>query len=646
MKIDRARGWALVLNFAFFGWVFAYLALAAAPTWLFVDLHAEKAGLTRLFVKHDGIWDIARSAVYPVEAGTSRLAFRTSALGGNEEIRFDPGDSGRYELLRLRWHAGFLDHESSLSDVKALSGSVTSTGNRVIAQTDGPPLQLSLPQLPATTRQLATLSVFAPALLIFGLLSWLAYRGRAGPIAIATTYVVVIALVYAYFCLHLGAQLPVFDDWRYVLPGPLSLIEGHWSWMLATGNDTFFLTGQIIDYLCLALFNVDFMPIRWVALGLLVLNVWWVRRTVIAISDGHRIWAAIAIMLCVWSFVGGRLWGGTSMAYHQALPTLFSSLILLHLVGPTGNLRRHYRYILLLGAAVASGLAYISGGMMVIAMGLSALFVGLAGRNSEGFLALRNSGIALLVAGITLMAFQLAMVGHYQGSLVEHNHAAASVYPNDRRFWWSAIAQFGMALGYSGQSPWINAGLALIAIVPGAIIAVGVIVRWHNGQSIERPGLVLAIIYATVAATIYAAVVAFGRAGFIDAGAPAADVIAVAKARLLFWPISALLPFLFLGWVEATRNWGHRRLIPALMAIVFLVPKSTWPLDMVLNLDPMAAKSINGAYCIAEKLEAEEPSVVCPDASGNNAELAPGLQIMMRDDAKLIRDIRRIGSRE
>lgn len=453
MKIDKARGWALALNFAFFGWVLVYLALAAAPTWLFVGIHSEKAGLARLFVKHEGIWDIARSAVYPVEAGTSRLAFRVSALGGDEEIRFDPGDASRYELVRLRWHAGFLDRESPLADVKAMSGLVKMADNKLVAQTDGPPLQLSLPQLPAATRQLAMLSVFAPALVIFGLLSWLTYRGRAGPIAVATTYVVVIALVYAYFCLHMGAQIPVFDDWRYVLPGPLSLIDGHWSWMLATGNDTFFLTGQIIDYICLALFNVDFMPIRWVALGLLVLNVWWVRRTVIAVSDGQRIFAAIAIMLCVWSFVGGRLWGGTSMAYHQALPTLFSSLILLHLVGPTGSLRQRYRYTLLIGAAIASGLAYISGGMMVIAMALSALFVGIAGREGEGFRALRNTGIVLLIAGIALMAFQLGMVGHYQGSLVEHNHAAASVYPNDRRFWLSAIAQFGMAMGYSGQSP-------------------------------------------------------------------------------------------------------------------------------------------------------------------------------------------------
>lgn len=157
---------------------------------------------------------------------------------------------------------------------------------------------------------------------------------------------------------------------------------------------------------------------------------------------------------------------------------------------------------------------------------------------------------------------------------------------------------------------------------------------------IERPGIVLAVIYATVAASIYAGIVAFGRAGFIDAGAPATDVIAVAKARLLFWPISALLPFLLLAWLEATRNWDHRRLIPLIMAIAFLVPKSTWPLDMVLNLDPMTAKSINGAYCIAEKLQAGEASVVCPDASGNNAELAPGLEKLKIDNTKLIRDIR------
>lgn len=636
----KARNWTLAINLVFFGWVVAYLTISAKPTWLFIDLASEAPGVAWIFVKPATVAEIAVSHDYPVREGTSRLAFRVSALEDVGDLLFEPGDANRYEVLRLRWHSGFVDREASLEDIRASSGSIKLDGNKLVAQTNGSTIQLTIPRLSTVTLQLAALSVYGPATLLFGLLTWLAYRRRIGPIGLATTYVAAIALVYSYFCLHMGAQLPVYDDWRYVLPGPLSLINGQWNWLLATGNDTYFLTGQIIDYVCLALFNVDFMPIRWVALGLLMLNVWWVRRTVIIIGDGERKVVAIAIMLCAWSFVGGRLWGGTAMAYHQALPTLFSSLMLLYLIGPAGNLRQRYRYAILLAAAVASGLAYISGGMMVIAMALSAMFVGFAGRDGEGFRALRNSGVCLLIAGVALMAFQLSMVGHYQGSLVEHNHAAASVYPNDQRFWLSVIAQFGMAMGYSGTSLSLNAALAFTALLPGLAIAVRVILRWRDGQMIERPGLILAVLYATVAASIYAGVVAFGRAGFIEAGEAAIDVIAVAKARLHSWPISALLPFFFLGWVEATRNWDRRRLVPVSMAIAFLVPKSTWPLDMVRNLDPLAAKSINGGYCIAEKLSNNANSVICPDASGNNADLASGLQNMKSMDAKLIRDIR------
>lgn len=641
MNVSDLRFKTIFVNLLLFCIFLGYLAINAGPVWVQFELRTDHDDMAKLYMHHGTPGYEAFSQPYPMLKGVRRIAYRLPPYWKGSDLRLDPGDQGQqYGILRAHWYGGFLDRTQPLDELSALSGQLVSSTENAGEWVASADAQIRIPSVSPQWRQAALVTAYAPAFLLLFALGYAGWRRRIGPVGVASIYVAAIGLTYCYFCLRFGANLPVFDDWRYVLPGPLSLIQGHWQWLLATGNDTYFLTGQIIDFLCLELFNIDFLPIRVVALALLLLNVWWVRKTVIAVNADRWLVAAMAITLCIWSFIAGRLWGGSAMAYHQAIPTFCSSLMLVHLVGAQGMLRPRYNWFLLVGAALASGLAYISGGLMVIALGSAVLLVGAAGRLLPNRRAIMFAGVAILLLGVGLMAFQFGMVTHYQGSLLDHNHAVSSVYPNDRRFWLSFFAQFGSGFGYAGYSGWIDAGLTALAVVPALLIGSRLLLSLRQRAAvIERPGLILVVVYAGAASIIYAGVVAFGRAGFVDVAAAPEMMTAMAKSRLLFWPISALLPFFFLGWMEISDRFDRKRILAVAVAALFLYPKSPAPFDLITSFDYMATKSVNGAYCAAAGIQRGDAVIGCPEAAGDDRDLAQGIAIMHARNAKLYREL-------
>ncbi len=642
MKIDKTLVSSLAINFVLFLLLGGYLAINAGPAWVFMEVRSDHEDMAQLYM-HNGTRGYEKfSQPYPLLAGVRRIAYRLPPYWHGSDLRLDPGSNGNQNgILSIDWYSGFLHWNQPLDQLRASAGSLVdgADGGERTASADA---QIVVPAVSAVWRNVALATAYAPAPLLFVAVGFLAWRRRIPPTTVATIYLAAIAATYLYFCLRFGANLPVFDDWRYVIPSNMSLLQGNWQWLLATGNDTYFLTGQVIDFIVLQLSGFNFLPLRIVALGLLLLNIWWVRGIVLRTSPEKGAGAAIAISLCAWSFVAGRLWGGSTMAYHQALPTIFSSLMMLHLIGPSGQFRQKYSALLLILAAAASGLAYISGGVMVMALGASTLFIGFFSAPPTHRKVLLGTGSLLLVAGAILLGIQFAMVDHYQGSLLQHNHAVDSVYPNDRRFWLSFFAQFGLAFGYSGTSVLLDAALAVLAITPAVILAIRLLTGYGDKRS-DRPGLLLVILYSGVAATLYAGIVAFGRAGFIDPLAAPEMIAAVAKGRLLFWPITALIPFFFLSWMELTRRWNRTHVFTVLVGGMFLWPKAPMAFDLITSFDFMASKSINGAYCVANAMARNAPTIACPDAAGDARDLSGAIRQLREKETHLYEQLEAFG---
>ena len=103
----------------------------------------------------------------------------------------------------------------------------------------------------------------------------------------------------------------------------------------------FFLTNQVLDFLVLKFSNVDFLWLRAVAAALLLLQMAVQYRVVSRAGQASPVVAAVAVALGIWSLSAGAYWYGTAIAYQQALPTLFGTLMLVQFVARDGSIRWH-----------------------------------------------------------------------------------------------------------------------------------------------------------------------------------------------------------------------------------------------------------------------------------------------------------------
>ena len=136
-----------------------------------------------------------------------------------------------------------------------------------------------------------------------------------------------------------------------------------------------------------------------------------------------------------------------------------------------GEFNARFSSLLLAPCCVASGLSYISGGPLLMSLGIACILHAKRIFNPRVDPAAR-AGWILFGLGVASLILQLVLVTQRQGSLLEHNHAVASVFPNDRRYWLFFLALYGRALGYDGTSVFIDAGLAALILAPGVFLGI------------------------------------------------------------------------------------------------------------------------------------------------------------------------------
>jgi hypothetical protein len=258
--------------------------------------------------------------------------------------------------------------------------------------------------------------------------------------------------------------------------------------------------------------------------------------------------------------------------------------------------------------AAAGGLAYVSGAIAVVLVAIALLWVP-AGSPGSGERTRRYvDGTLLFALGLVLVAFQLYMVTGRQGSLIEHNHAVKSVYPDDWHFWTYYLAQFGRAFGYTGYNGWIDGAFTLLALLPGAAIvgerALGRLAR-RPERAAEPAELIVTAAWLT--ALTYAGMIAFGRSGFSLDFKGWTQTAWLAKFRFHYWWVAAWVPALVLGlWLCVQRWWrgrsGLATLLTLVLGAVLLVPKSQAAWDYATATAAYGVEEALGDSCVLRAL--------------------------------------------
>jgi hypothetical protein len=191
------------------------------------------------------------------------------------------------------------------------------------------------------------------------------------------------------------------------------------------------------------------------------------------------------------------------------------------------------------------------------------------------------------------------------------------------------------------------AGLVLL---PGTILTCRAILSKLRKSAPESDqAWTLVAIYATIGAATYAAIIAFGRAGFVAAGADVQTTVIAAKSRFHFWPIAAMLPYAWLGWAQVGKNASISvRKLGIPIAVLMLVPKSPAAFDQTNYLRIVDTMSRAGAHCVVAKLtdlDAGRP-VVCDIMTGDSQDLTPTLQMLRARNASMYQTLLEEGGLE
>lgn len=595
--------------------------------WFIVDIESPHETIAQVFYTQDSIWRENTSVQQPIKIGFNRLAI-SLPLADIQKIRFDPGQtSGLYRITNTHWVRGGISKNININHIQ------TSRPEAVTLQVSGKILQFTAldkdPQLiiPAPSQTWLWITQILPLLLAISILIAIhtcIRKTRLDLPAAAIGMLYIIFFLYSYYCIFFGNSGPTLDDWRYMLPGPLGFAEGKFNWLFWAGNDTYFLTGQLFDFFILKISNFNFYLIRFFALFLLGIYLW-ANITIIKLSCTSKpVIAAIAIFLSVFIFVANNYWGIQSIAYHQFLPIFFSSLLILLIIRHQETSLPKAKIIAIIVYSLAAGLAYISGALLLIALGIAVIITYFEHRESSLSKTKFHIGLIIIAIGIFCLAFQMILVSKAQGSLLLNNHAVASVYPTEVRFWIYFIGLFGRAFGYTGYSILIDIILTLIALLPGGILVFFRMKKtMQSYPHVIKPELLLLVFYAWFASIIYALAISFGRAGFAPVDGSLSLVSVVVKSRFHFWWISAMLPYCWLGWVILANHIGKNRanvafVLTTSITCVILIPKSVLPWDYIPGFLQTSIVQARGINCIATHIETARrgEQVKCPDALG------------------------------
>lgn len=617
---NRLRYVALILALGLITTIYLFCNLDHVQFAATVSTNAPD--VAQVYYARDGRWNEQESVSIALTPGTNEIRFELPGFIVGNAVRFDPGRRATtYRISSIHWVSGNSEITVPLVKVTNLRSDASTislaAGTLELVARDGDS-QLSVPT-PNWTGILSGVRwpLIAPFIVLVFVV--FALRRRVNPQIVAGGLLGICAVFYFAATLAIGPRLPLFDDWRYVLPGPFNLIDGSWQWLTVSGNDTYFLTNQVLDFFVLKLSNVDFFWIRAVAATLLLLQLALQYGVISRSARNFPAVGAVAVSLGIWSLAEGAYWGGTAIAYQQALPTLFGTMMLLQLISPDGSIRSRNSLILLAVCSIASGLAYISGGMMILSLGMAYLLATGLRRATKSEI---RVGILLLSMGVVLLVLQFSLVSIRQGSLLEHTHHAASVYPNDRRFWLFFFALYGRALGYGGTWTPVDMLLTGLVLFPPIVLCLQQLrFAFKGGVSDTRPTWIFLALYAGIASATYAGSVAFGRSGFADANLTANTITAMAKARFHFWPVAAMLPYAWLGWsalLQRARVRTGATAAAVFIGAIMLAPKSLPLLDQVSALRSAKGEENAGARCAATHLANADAvrSVVCTNLTG------------------------------
>jgi hypothetical protein len=354
--------------------------------------------------------------------------------------------------------------------------------------------------------------------------------------------------------INYGIDLPYFDDWRDYFDGTTGSLNIRY--LFTPANDTLYAVGKFLESLVFIIFKGNSIVDQFLSmvsvLGLILFFQWILINK--AIKD--HLLAACTFSLTLFMLQSDSYWGRQNIAYHQALPLIFTLAAIYILI--TSRWSWPVRSSILFALGILSGLAYTSGAFSLLALTFT-LIVCIAG-NRRAYGELIPDAVALLCAAIITVIVQGYVLVFVQHGQVHSGTPWA--LPNSAEFWFYMFGKIGRSLMLTASHPLRSLLITLLCLSLAVAVAIAglrnVMTAETRHSAPARLGLISLLLFSSV--FIYLLMVAAGRTDLRPANiSTPLQLFAFGFARFHFFWATLIWPWMFAGAVVMAMTLWPRR---------------------------------------------------------------------------------------
>lgn len=311
--------------------------------------------------------------------------------------------------------------------------------------------------------------------------------------------------------LKFGIDLPYWDDWEILIRNDIDNFG--WSHFFAPMADTLSPVGTGLDLLFYHYLSGNVIAYQFISiitvLGLLLFLQW--KLLLLALKD--RFLAAAAFSLTLFMLQPDTYWGIQYIAFHQALPLVFS-LTAIYLILGQGWTK--WSPVALIILALLSGFSYISGAFSILA--LSIIFImGAQFIQPNERKPLLQGGLTLLGTSIITVCAQLWVVVIVRKGGT-HAPGVSMANPFEIDFWLFFLGKIGRSLFLPLGHPLFYFIVTCLVVITTISLIIWSIRYIGKNKSMALSAFKPLLIYIALAGVIfvYLGLVSAGRTNFAN----------------------------------------------------------------------------------------------------------------------------------
>lgn len=365
--------------------------------------------------------------------------------------------------------------------------------------------------------------------------------------------------------LSFGIDIPFLDDMRQYETGSAGRMD--FDYISQPANDTYYSVGLFLDSLAFRILAGNSIAYQAISLFFVLGSILLMQWNLLSLVVKNRAVKAIAFSTTMFMLQPDSYWGWQNMAYHQALPLVFTLGILSVALS---QLDKQFSGFIIFVMAFLSGFSYTSGAFANLSIFIGFVVFYLMSKDKLSERIKVCAAYLMLPTAITVFAQLWVILAIQHGT---HRPDAPMAYPWESDFWFFMLGKVARSLMLPSQYPELSLALSLMIMATTTFFAARSLIEFSSNKADKKTTMVALIYLCLYGVCIsYLLIISAGRTNLRpDFISGPIDVFVYGYGRFHFFWLTILWPWLIaLGLLNFNFRSRFFQLSASIVALVAL----------------------------------------------------------------------------